>query len=86
MMTASIKRYGIAGAVAAAISFIAMPAMADVPLETQYIFNSLSFLMHGFLVMWMAAGFAMLEAGLVRFKNPSAQCLQNNGIYSIAGI
>tara|TARA_R100001143_G_scaffold57251_2_gene54399 strand:+ start:37278 stop:38588 length:1311 start_codon:yes stop_codon:yes gene_type:complete len=86
MMTASIKRYGIAGAIAAALSFIAMPAMADVPLETQYIFNSLSFLMHGFLVMWMAAGFAMLEAGLVRSKNTAAQCLKNIGLYSIAGI
>jgi Amt family ammonium transporter len=86
MMTASIKRYSIAGAIAAATSFVAMPALAEVPLDTQYIFNTLSFLMHGFLVMWMAAGFAMLEAGLVRSKNTAAQCLKNIGIYSIAGI
>ena len=33
---------------------------------TAYIFNTLLFLIGGFLVMWMAAGFAMLEAGLVR--------------------
>ena len=39
-----------------------------------YIFNTLLFLIGGFLVMWMAAGFAMLEAGLVRSKNVSMQC------------
>ena len=54
--------------------------------ETAYIFNTLSFLMTGFLVMFMAAGFAMLEAGLVRTKNVSMQCLKNIAIYSIAGI
>ena len=36
--------------------------------ETAYIFNSFSFLVHGFLVMLMAAGFCMLETGLVRAK------------------
>ena len=36
--------------------------------ETAYIFNTLLFLIGGFLVMWMAAGFAMLEAGMVRSK------------------
>ena len=46
------------------------PAMAAVETETAFIFNTLSFLMHGFLVMFMAAGFAMLEAGLVRSKTP----------------
>ncbi|MCB1472598.1 MAG: ammonium transporter [Rhodobiaceae bacterium] len=54
--------------------------------ETAYIFNTLLFLMGGFLVMFMAAGFAMLEAGLVRTKNVSMQCLKNIGLYSIAGI
>ncbi len=44
------------------------------------------FLVGGFLVMWMAAGFAMLEAGLVRTKNVSMQCLKNISLYSIAGI
>ncbi len=86
MMTATIKRVGLAGAAAAAVAMIATPAMAEVPLETGYIFNTLSFLMHGFLVMWMAAGFAMLEAGLVRSKNTATQCLKNIGLYSIAGI
>jgi Amt family ammonium transporter len=37
--------------------------------DTAYIFNTLLFLIGGFLVFWMAAGFSMLEAGLVRSKN-----------------
>jgi ammonium transporter, Amt family len=53
---------------------------------TGYILNTLLFLIGGFLVMWMAAGFAMLEAGLVRSKNVSVQCLKNIGLYSIAGL
>jgi Amt family ammonium transporter len=53
---------------------------------TGYILNTLLFLIGGFLVMWMAAGFAMLEAGLVRAKNTSTQCLKNIGLYSIAGL
>ena len=54
--------------------------------ETAYIFNTLLFLIGGFLVMFMAAGFAMLEAGLVRSKNVSMQCLKNISLYSIAGL
>ena len=54
--------------------------------ETQYIFNTLSFLIHGFLVMFMAAGFAMLESGLVRSKNTATICLKNIALYSIAGL
>ena len=42
--------------------------------------------MSGFLVMWMAAGFAMLESGLVTSKSVSAICAKNIGLYSIAGI
>ena len=54
--------------------------------ETAFVFNTLLFLMGGFLVMFMAAGFAMLEAGLVRSKNVSMQCLKNIGLYSLSGI
>ncbi|HHB82285.1 MAG TPA: ammonium transporter, partial [Devosia sp.] len=50
------------------------------------IFNTLLFLVGGFLVMWMAAGFAMLEMGLVRKKNVSMQGVKNIALYSIAGI
>ncbi|WP_340588095.1 ammonium transporter [Erythrobacter alti] len=64
----------------------AAPAADAVGGGTAYIFNTLLFLIGGFLVMWMAAGFAMLEAGLVRAKNTSTQCLKNIGLYSIAGL
>jgi len=50
------------------------------------IFNTLLFLIGGFLVMWMAAGFTMLETGLVRKKNVSMQALKNIALYSIAGL
>ena len=53
----------------------ATPAAEVVSGGTAYILNTLLFLIGGFLVMWMAAGFAMLEAGLVRSKNVSMQCL-----------
>ena len=54
--------------------------------STAFVFNTLLFMVGGFLVMFMAAGFAMLEAGLVRTKNTSMQCLKNISLYSIAGI
>ncbi len=54
--------------------------------ETAYILNTFSFLVHGFLVMWMAAGFAMLEAGLVRSKSVATILLKNVTLFSIAGI
>ncbi|MFM1815742.1 MAG: hypothetical protein RLZ98_2437, partial [Pseudomonadota bacterium] len=54
--------------------------------SVQYIFSTLLFLIGGFLVMWMAAGFAMLEAGMVRTKNVSMQCTKNIALYSIAGL
>ncbi len=54
--------------------------------ENAFVFNTLLFLIGGFLVMFMAAGFAMLEAGLVRSKNVSMQCLKNISLYSVAGI
>ncbi len=53
--------------------------------ETQYILNSVNFLIHGFLVMFMAAGFTMLESGLVRSKNTATICLKNISLYSVAG-
>ena len=54
--------------------------------ELQFIFNTFSFLLWGGLVMWMAAGFTMLESGTVRTKNASVICLKNIGLYAIAGI
>ena len=75
----------LAIAVLAAVS-LAGPAQAAVEAETAYVFNSFSFLVHGFLVMWMAAGFCMLEAGLVRSKNVATMCVKNISLYSVAGI
>ena len=65
---------------------VASPAWAEVSAETAYVFNTFSFLVCGALVMWMAAGFAMLESGLVRSKNTATICLKNIALYSIAGI
>ena len=74
-------------ALAAGLGLVAVPAaQAEVSTETRYIFNTFSFLVHGFLVMWMAAGFAMLESGLVRTKNTAAICLKNMALYSVAGL
>ena len=63
----------------------AAPVMG-VAAETAFVLNTFSFLISGFLVMWMAAGFAMLESGLVRTKNTAAICLKNIALYSVAGI
>ena len=52
--------------------------------EVAFILNTFSFLVWGALVMWMCAGFTMLESGAVRTKNSSMICLKNIGIFSIA--
>ena len=61
-------------------------AYAAVAAETAFVLNTFSFLLWGALVMWMAAGFTMLESGSVRTKNASVICLKNIGLYSIAGL
>jgi Amt family ammonium transporter len=84
----------------AALVLTALPAIAQdaaatpdpaaaapaVSADVAYIFNTLLFLIGGFLVMWMAAGFAMLEAGLVRSKNVTTQLFKNVSLFAIAGI
>ena len=62
------------------------PVRAAVDGELQFVLNTFSFLFWGALVMWMCAGFTMLEAGSVRTKNCSVICLKNVGLYSIAGL
>ena len=61
-------------------------AQAAVESEVVFVFNTFSFLLWGALVMWMCAGFTMLESGSVRTKNASMSCLKNIGLYSIAGL
>jgi Amt family ammonium transporter len=51
-----------------------------------YLMTTLLFLVSGFLVFWMAAGFAMLEAGLVRSKNVTTQLTKNIALYSLSAI
>ncbi|MFA8385006.1 MAG: ammonium transporter [Pelagibaca sp.] len=61
----------------------AAPTMDEVG---PYILTTLLFLMAGFLVFFMAAGFAMLEAGLVRSKNVAMQLTKNIALFSFAAI
>tara|TARA_Y100000590_G_scaffold435407_1_gene554778 strand:+ start:113 stop:1399 length:1287 start_codon:yes stop_codon:yes gene_type:complete len=65
-----------------------IPSYAEttVSAEVSFIFNSFLFLVCGFLVMFMAAGFAMLESGMVTSKSVSVICAKNIGLFSIAGI
>ena len=76
----------IAAMSAVAVTMTAGPALADVTTESAFVFNTFAFLVHGVLVMFMAAGFAMLESGLVRSKNTATICLKNIALYSVAGI
>lgn len=68
------------------VTLVVSPAFAAVSEETAYVLNTFSFLVHGFLVMFMAVGFTMLEAGLVRGKNTATICLKNIALYSVAGL
>ena len=71
------------------VLFLVRPSVAyaaGVEEETAFVFNTFSFLVWGALVMWMCAGFTMLESGSVRTKNAAMICLKNIGLYSIAGL
>lgn len=89
MTISKLSKLTILGSTAACL--LSVPAFAQdaapaVTPDVAYILNTLLFLIGGFLVMWMAAGFAMLEAGLVRSKNVSMQSLKNVALFAIAGI
>ena len=81
-------RIGAAGTMLAGAGLLvaAGSVHAAVPDESQFVLNTFSFLIWGALVMWMCAGFTMLEAGSVRTKNASVICLKNFGLYAIAGL
>ncbi len=87
----SLRKYW-GGAAFLAVSAVAFPAMAadvnlgDTVVNLAYSIDTFYFLMSGALVMWMAAGFAMLEAGLVRSKNTVEILTKNVALYSIACI
>ena len=79
----------LAGLLAAVLLLWPAPVAAlaqEAPQETGFVLNTFSFLIWGALVMWMSAGFTMLEAGSVKSKNASVICLKNIGIYAIAGL
>ncbi|MCA2011438.1 ammonium transporter [Pararhodobacter sp. CCB-MM2] len=81
-LTLYAQETAVAEAVVEAVEADVTPPM----IEVGYIFNTLLFLIGGFLVMWMAAGFAMLEAGLVRSKNVAMQSLKNIALFALAAI
>ncbi len=85
-MIRNIAAIAAFGALAAMPGAALAQEAAGVPQESTFVFNSLLFLVGGFLVMWMAAGFTMLETGFVRTRNASAQCLKGIGIYAIASL
>ncbi|BED88387.1 ammonium transporter [Pseudoalteromonas sp. MM1] len=58
--------------------------MENTIVELKFSLDTFYFLVSGILVMWMAAGFAMLEAGLVRSKNTTEILTKNVALYSIA--
>ena len=83
-MVKTILKYSC---LAGAASLLASPAFAqEAPEHSVFILNSLLFLMAGFLVMFMACGFCMLEAGLVRSKNTTMQLTKNISLFSIAAV
>jgi Amt family ammonium transporter len=83
-MYKTVLKYLMIGGVAVSI---ASPALAqEVPAHGVFILNSLLFLVGGFLVMFMACGFCMLEAGLVRAKNTTMQLTKNVALFSLAAV
>ncbi len=96
-MRVAMKHTGRWAAMAAAV--IASAGMAwgqDTTIEERlaalegasgaYVDNSYLFLISGLVVMFMAAGFCMLEAGLVRSKNAAMQSTKNVALFSVAGL
>ena len=86
-----MQKKHLTAALGLAALLAAGPALAqegptDVPVHSVFVLNTLLFLIGGFLVMFMACGFAMLEAGLVRSKNVAMQCTKNIALFSIAAI
>lgn len=101
-MKIHFKPLAVLGAFTAVLFGLGTPAFAQVTEEAMnaaieaalgsaagddaFVFNTFLFLSQGLIVMFMAAGFAMLEAGFVRTKNVSTILLKNISLFSIAGI
>jgi len=82
-----MKTLSVAGALTALPTFaLAQDAAPGFDEIGPYIMTTLLFLVAGFLVFFMAAGFAMLEAGLVRSKNVAMQLTKNIALFGVASI
>jgi Amt family ammonium transporter len=98
MKLTSLLNRGAAGLLATGLGALCLPVLAQTAaaaaapdvlshvFELQYAMDTFYFLVCGALVMWMAAGFSMLEAGLVRTKNTTEILTKNVALYSIACI
>lgn len=71
---------------AEAVAETGMDSVERLNMEMVFIMNSLLFLVGGFLVFFMAAGFCMLETGLVRSKNATMQLIKNVALFSVATV
>ncbi|MFU8777048.1 MAG: ammonium transporter [Roseovarius sp.] len=82
----ALPQMGLTQEAAATAEAAEAAAPVAVPADVVFILNSLLFLIGGVLVFFMAAGFAMLEAGLVRSKNVTMQLTKNVALFSLATI
>ncbi len=80
------KYVGVLAALTLATPVMAQDAAPQIPDEIGFILNTFMFLIMGFLVMWMGAGFSLLEAGLVRSKNVTMQLTKNIALFAIAAV
>lgn len=73
---------------AGSLALVGSPALAQDTSVAQsgFVINTLFIALSAILVMWMAAGFTMLETGLVRTKNVAMQCAKNIGLFAVAGV
>ena len=84
-----LARHAVTAALLSGAGLLLTPAAAAAQEgagDLGFVLNTFSFLVWGVLVMWMCAGFTMLEAGSVRSKNASMICMKNIGLYAIAGL
>ena len=84
-----LVKFGLGAAALTALPSLALAQEAAAPGFDEigpYIMTTLLFCMAGFLVFFMACGFAMLEGGLVRSKNVTMQMTKNIALYSFAAI
>ena len=83
-----ISQLGLAAALVALPGLGLAQAADTTPTNAEigFIFTTFMFLVAGFLVFFMAAGFAMLEAGLVRGKNVTMQLTKNMALFGLASI